>query len=522
MRHIYDYVVVGSGSGGAAVASRLSEDPSVDVLLIEAGGSDLRLEVRAPAAFANQFHTKLDWDYSTLPEPHAGNRRIYEPRGKVLGGSSSMNAMLWMRGSSADYDGWQLPGWSWEDVRPFFLAMEDHFLDDDEHGRGGPMKVRRQSDHDPIAERFVSAAAKNGPPISEDISGPDMFGTSISPVSVDRGRRWSAARGYLDPARKRKNLTVLTRALACRVELRNGRAVGVEYEKRGKRAMVGARREVILAAGAFGTPHLLQLSGIGDAEHLASIGVDCVVDNAHVGAHLAEHPLTLINWELKPGYVGMFDAKNPKYLLEWATKRSGKLASNLVEALAHVKTQPDLRDPDFQLVFGSLFYWDNGALEHDKPCAAIGQSYWAPASRGWVRAASSDPRRLPDVQLNMFAEQADVDAMIRAIRLSRDIAATEPLADVLGIEVTPGAAVQTDAQIEEWVRTTAIHTYHPSCTARMGAEGEGVLDEQLRVRGIAGLRVADASALPHITHANTNAPSILMGERCADFIRTGG
>jgi choline dehydrogenase len=303
--------------------------------------------------------------------------------------------------------------------------------------------------------------------------------------------------------------------------IKDGRATGVEYERRGKLVTAHARREVVLSAGAFGTPHLLQLSGIGDAAHLASIGVDCIVDNAHVGAHLAEHPLTLVNWELTAGHVGLFDAKKPKYLLEWLTQHGGKLSSNVAEAVAHVKTLPDLRDPDFQLLFGPTFFWENGAVEHPVPCAVIGQSYWTPASEGWVRAATSDPRSKPHVALNMFAEQSDVDAMIRAIRLAREIAATAPLTDVLGKEVTPGAAVQTDAELEEWVRNHAEHTYHPSCTARMGAEGEGVLDERLRVRGVSGLRVADTSALPRITHANTNAPAILVGEKCAEFIRAG-
>ena len=450
MARIYDYIVVGSGSGGAAVAARLAEDASTDVLLLEAGGSDRRLEVRAPAAFPNQFHTKIDWDYFTEPEPGAGGRRIYEPRGKVLGGCSSMNAMLWMRGSASDYDSWNLPGWSWAEVQPTFLRIEDHFLNDGEHGQGGPMRVTRQVNHDPISELFVEAAGKSAAPLSDDVSGPNMHGATISPVSIVRGSRWNTARGYLNNARKRKNLTVVAKALAYRVVIKDGRATGVEYERRGKLVTAHARREVVLSAGAFGTPHLLQLSGIGDAAHLASIGVDCIVDNAHVGAHLAEHPLTLVNWELTAGHVGLFDAKKPKYLLEWLTQHGGKLSSNVAEAVAHVKTLPDLRDPDFQLLFGPTFFWENGA-----------------------------------------------------------------------VEVTPGAAVQTDAELEEWVRNHAEHTYHPSCTARMGAEGEGVLDERLRVRGVSGLRVADTSALPRITHANTNAPAILVGEKCAEFIRAG-
>lgn len=517
----YDHIVIGAGSGGCAAAARLSEDPGREVLLLEAGGSDLSLAVCAPLAFSKQFHGKGDWDYRTEPEPGAAGRRIYEPRGKVLGGSSAMNAMLWIRGCRGDYDGWGIPGWSWEEVEPFFLAMEDHHLADAAHGSGGPVHVTRMAHPDPVAERFVDAAAATGIPRSDDLSGPDLHGVGISPVTVWHGRRWSAARAYLAPARRRKNLTVLKHALACRVVIRDGRAVGVEFERRGKRTTAGARGDIVLAAGAFGTPHLLQLSGVGEAAHLREIGVDCVVDNPAVGANLAEHPMTLCNWELQPGNLGLSDATNPRYLLRWLTSGQGKLTSNIAEALAHVRSSPDLRDPDFQLVHGPAFFWQHGEGEHPTPAMVIGQSYWTPESRGWVKARSADPREKPAVQLNLLTDRRDVEAIIRAIRISREIAATAPLADVLGDEIHPGRAVETDEQLEGWIRRHCEHTYHPACSARMGDPDEGALDAQLRVRGLDGLRVADASALPVITRANTNAPAILMGERCAHFIRHG-
>jgi choline dehydrogenase len=522
----YDHIVIGAGSAGCAVAARLSEDSQRRVLLLEAGGSDLRLEIRAPLAFSKQFHTKVDWDYYTEPEPGCGNRRIYEPRGKVLGGCSSMNAMLWIRGSREDYDGWGVPGWSWADVEPVFKRIEDHHLRDDDHGHGGPVHVTRMASPDPLTPLFVQAAVDNGIRASDDLSGPELEGAGVSPVTVWRGQRWNAARAYLRPARGRPNLEVATRALVRRIVIRDGRAVGVEYEQRSRgrtrteTATAGA--EIVLSAGAFNTPHLLQLSGIGDPQHLREIGVECLVESPAVGMHLQEHPLTLVNWELNPGQLGLSDAGSLKYLLPWLLRGGGKLASNIAEALAHVRSRPELTSPDFQLLFGPAFFWQHGAVEHPRPALVIAQSYWTPRSRGHVRAVSADPRQKPAVLLNMLTEREDVEAIIRAIRLSRRIAATEPLASVIAAEIKPGSAFESDEQLEAWIRSDCEHTYHPACTARIGAPGDGVVDAELRVHGVQGLRVADASVLPTITRANTNAPAIMVGERCAEFIRRAG
>ena len=515
----YDHIVIGAGSAGCAVASRLSEDPSRRVLLIEAGGSDRRLEARAPAAFPEQFHGKGDWDYFTEPEPGCNGRRIYEPRAKVLGGCSAMNAMLWIRGARVDFDGWDVPGWAWDDVEPFFMRSEDHFLDDGGHGRGGPMKVRRLSTPDPVAGAFVTSAVAAGIAPTSDPSGPDLDGVSLAPTTTADGRRWSTARGYVDPARRRPNFTVLQNALVHHVLIEDGRATGVLVERGGEVARITARQDVVLSAGAFNTPHLLQLSGIGDADHLQEIGVDVVVDNPAVGAHLQEHPMTFCNFELKDAYPGLFDAGRPGSILRWLLTGKGKLASNVGEAVAHVRTLPDLPAPDMQLIGAPAYFWDNGEAEHPRPAMAIAQSYWTPSSRGTVRAASRDPRAKPEVRLNMLTERGDVEALMRAIRLTREIVAQEPLRTMIRAELHPGDGVQTDAELERWIRDTAGHTYHPSCTARIGEAGEGVLDPQLRVHGVENLRVADTSVLPVITRANTNAPAIMIGERCAAFIR---
>ena len=515
----YDHIVIGAGSAGCAVAARLSEDPGRNVLLVEAGGSANRLEVLAPLAFSNQFHSKIDWDFETEPEPGCDNRRIYEPRGKVMGGCSSMNAMLWLRGHRVDYDGWGVEGWTWDDVRPVFERIERRSgIPGFATNEDGPVHVTRQRDPDPLTEKFIEAARAAGVPASEDLSDCEE-GAGPSSVTIWKGRRWNAARAYLGQAQKRSNLTILKKALVKRVVIRDGRAIGIEWERRGRKGAAAARGDIVLSAGAFNTPHLLQLSGIGPAEHLRSVGIEPLVDSPAVGSNLQEHAMTLVNWELREGHLGLSDATHPKYLVRWLAGGRGKLASNIAEALALIRTDDSLEAPDFELLFGPAFFWEHGAVEHPKPAMVIAQSLWTPKSRGTVLARSADPKELPAVQLNLLTEREDVDALIRAVRRSREIGATEPMAGLIEAEIQPGSDVESDEDLERWIRRTCEHTYHPSCTARIGPEGEGVVDPELRVHGVDGLRVADASVLPVITRANTNAPSIMVGERCASFIR---
>jgi choline dehydrogenase len=517
----YDYIVVGAGSAGCAVAARLSADPSRTVLLLEAGGSDRKLSVRAPLAYSTQMHGVTDWAFETEPEPGCADRRMFQPRGKVIGGTSAMNAMVWVRGCRLDYDGWQVPGWSWDDVAPVFRRMESHYLGGPEHGTSGPVRVTRVAEPDEVASRFVDAARAAGVVANEDIGGPDLDGAAISPVTVWRGRRWSTARAYLDRARRRSNLTVVTGALVCRVVVQQGKAVAVEYERRGRRCVAWVNSEIILSAGAFGTPHLLQLSGIGPAEQLREAGITPVVDSPRVGSNLADHTVTFMNWELRPGFVGLADAQHPKWLLRWLLSGSGKLASNFMEAVAHIRSEPGLPAPDFQLITGPAYVWDYGRATHPRPAVAILQSHWTPESRGSVMARSPNPHVAPAIQANALTRTADVAAFVRAIRRTREIVATEPLASAVGVEIHPGADISSDEALETWIRQTCGTTGHPACTAAMGTEPDSVLDEHLRVRGLTGLRVADASVLPRIPRANTNAPAIMVGERCADFILAG-
>ncbi|MGQ4598976.1 GMC family oxidoreductase N-terminal domain-containing protein [Nocardia sp. R6R-6] len=515
----YEYIVIGAGSAGCAVAARLAAaEPARSVLLIEAGGSDMRLSTQAPLAYAAQFGGATDWGFHSEPEPNCADRVIAQPRGKVLGGTSAMNAMVWVRGARSDYDGWQLPDWAWDDVAPVFRRIESHYLRGENHGDCGPMRITQSAEPDETSVRFVAAARAAGVPANDDVGGPDLEGAALSPVTVWKGRRFSAARAYLTPARRRKNLTVITRALVHRVLISESRAVGVEYEHRGRPQVVHADGEIIISAGAFGTPQLLQLSGIGPADRLRAVGITPLVDSPRVGHGLADHPSTFMSWDLQPGFTGLADATHPKWLIQWLIRRTGKLASNLIEAIAHIRTTPDLTDPDFQLIFAPVYASGLGDSAQRGPAFTIAQSLWTPASRGSVLVRSPDPRSAPAIQLNTFDRRADIDAFIRAVRRTREIVATEPLASVAAAEINPGPHVVTDRDLEQWIRGNVSVTGHPACTAAMGSDTGSVLDEHLRVRGVAGLRVADASALPDIPRANTNAPAIMIGERCAEFI----
>jgi choline dehydrogenase len=456
--------------------------------------------VRAPLAGIRQLGTSLDWGYETDPEPGCADRRIPQHAGRVLGGTSAMNAMVWVKGSNLDYDGWQLPGWSWKDVEPVFARMEQ-----------GPMRVGRTPYPDELSARFVAAARAAGVRADDDVSGPELDGAAIAPVTIHNGQRWSTPRGYLRP---RNNLTVVTKAEVRRVIIRNGRAVGIEYRRRGRVQQAFADQQVVVSAGAYRTPHLLQLSGIGPADHLRGVGITPVVDSPRVGQGLIDHPHAWAVWSLAPGYVGLSDAGNPKWLLQWLLGRRGKFANSIVEAVAHIRSTADLPACDFQLIFALADATADPSGGKLEPALSVGHSYWTPKSRGSVLIRSTDPAIPPAIRMNLLTEREDVEALIRAVQRTREIMATEPIACTIERELLPGPG----SDIEACIRETAITTYHPACTVAMGSQPDGPLDENLRVRGVDNLRVADASALPRIPRANTNAPSIMIGERCADFL----
>jgi choline dehydrogenase-like flavoprotein len=522
--HAADYVVVGAGSAGCAVATRLSEDPSCRVVLIEAGGSNRHPNITIPAAFPKQFRTKLDWDFNSEPEPYCDNRSLYLPRGKSLGGSSSMNAQLYVRGRPFDYDLWEAQGatgWGWRDVLPYFKRAEDNSRGASEyHGAGGPLRVEDSRDPQPFAERFLQTAEEYGIPRIPDYNGPEQDGCSPVQVTQRAGRRWSSADAYLRPAMKRTNLTVVTKAQVLGIELDGERAVGVRYaDKRGRERVAHAAEEVIISAGAYGSPQLLMLSGIGPEAALREVGVQVRHDLPGVGENLQDHPYLVGIWASVVGET-LADAETPKNVLRWLVKRDGPFSSSVAEAFAFVRTRPGLPAADIQYHFAPVYFSEHGFDEsYTDHAITFGSTLVSPKSRGWVRLRSSDPTAKPRILTNTLQHPDDMASIVAGVRMAREMAALEPMRSALGKELFPGVDVQSDIELEEDIRRRVELLYHPVGTCRIGQDDMAVVDPELKVRGIDRLRVADASVMPVITGGNTNAPTIMIGEKAADLIR---
>ena len=524
MEEGYDYIVVGGGTAGCMLAARLSEDPSVTVCLIEAGGSGKCWYVDVPAAILlAQRSESLTWRFQTEPQLQLNGRRIGVPRGKGLGGSSLINGMVYFRGHPRDYDDWSnsgATGWSYREVLPYFCKSENNedFGDTIYHGRGGPMNVRSVRGPNPLNRSFFTALAGLGYPARQDLNGADSEGTSLRQLSIRGGTRETTASALLYPAMGRRNLTVLTDIRVTRVVLEGRRAVGVEAGQR----IVRARREVVLAAGAIQSPQLLLLSGIGDSEHLAEVGVPLRHHLPGVGRNLHDHVASPVHMSMTHtasyGLSWRTIPRNLRVLAQYAVFRSGPLSNNVFESAAFVKSQPGLDRPDLQLVLQTAKRPRPSVpfpLGHGFAISPVGLY---PRSRGRLTLASADPLAAPRIDPNLLSDPADVQPLLRGIRLARQIFASTAFAEYDASETSPGEAVQSDAALIDYVRAQAYTVHHPVSTCRMGTDSNAVVDPQLRVVGLEGLRVADASVFPAIIGGNTNAAVVMIAEKAADLI----
>jgi choline dehydrogenase-like flavoprotein len=519
----YDYVIAGAGAAGCVLGARLSEDPGVSVLVVEAGGKGRHPNIAIPAAFAKQFKTKLDWDLATEPEPHCNGRSLYIPRGKGLGGSTSMNAMLYVRGRAMDYDMWEAEGatgWNWENTRPYFLQSECNTRGASEHhGADGPLKVADQRSPRKLTHQFVAAAQNAGYKRVDDYNGYEQDGVSYAQVLQHNGRRSSAHNAYLKPAMKRPNLTVMTGAHVHGIEFDGDRAVGLRLARgrRGAVTTVRADREVILSGGTFGSAQMLMLSGIGPADHLRDLGID-VREDLPVGENLQDHPYMVSVFDVTTG-GSLLDAEHPKYLAEWLLRGTGPLTSSVGEAFLFTRSRPGLAAPDLQFHVAPAYFVDHGFAEYDGHALTFGPVLVSTKSRGNVRLRSTDPTAKPRILTNTLADPDDLASLVAGLKIAREIAATEPLRSILGKELHPGSQAVSDQDLEDDVRNRVELLYHPVGTCRMGTGDGAVVDPELRVRGVDGLRVVDASVFPVVPGGNTQAPTIMVAERAADIIR---
>jgi choline dehydrogenase len=527
---VYDYVIVGAGSAGCVLAARLSENPASRVLLLEAGPPDTADEIHIPAAVNLLFQTAYDWNYQTVPQDRAGGRSIYWPRGRVLGGSSSINAMIYIRGSRHDYDSWRddygCAGWGYTDLLPYFLRAESNSRGASAyHGAAGPLSVQDLKFRSGLTGDWVAAARQIGLPANDDFNGPEQDGVGYYQVTQKAGRRWSAADAYLHPAAGRPNLTVHTDALVTGVEIEAGRATGVRYLRRGVEELARAEAEIILSAGAVGSPQLLMLSGVGPADHLHEHNIAVMAENAGVGSNLSDHPMVAAIWSA-PKTRSLWEKAGPRNLARWQLTHSGPLTTNIAEAGGFSRSDPTLGAPDIQWHVLPVPYVDGGLADPASRALSVLITLVSVGSRGKIRLRSADPRHKPAIDPSYLSDIDDLDPLVRAVGVAREIAAARPLAKALKAEVAPGPGVRSEADLREWVRGNLTTIYHPVGTCAMGGDSRvaasklaSVVDTELRVRGVERLRVVDASVMPTVPRGNTNAPTIAIAERAADLIQ---
>jgi choline dehydrogenase len=523
----FDYIVVGAGSAGCVLANRLTASGRHRVLLLEAGGHDRHMWIHIPLGFAKLFdNAEVNWRYASEPEPELNNRKIIQPRGKVVGGSSSINGLLYIRGQKEDYDHWRQlgnAGWAFDDVLPYFRRAEDQERGaDDLHGVGGPLAVSDVCEPHPLCEAFIAAAQQTGVPRNDDFNGPRQEGAGYFQLTAKNGRRWSTAAGYLKQARSRHNLTIELNALATRILFDGRRAIGVEYRQGGETRTAYAGGEIILAGGAFNSPQLLQLSGIGPADLLRRHGIAVMADMPGVGADLQDHLQVRMQFRCTEP-ITMNDVVNNwrhRYMagLRYMLSRKGLLSIGAGYAGAFLRTRPDLASPDVQIHFLIFSTETAGAKLHPFSGFMASVCQLRPESRGFVRITSNDPGVAPAIQPRYLSSRNDCDTIVAGLTLLRRIMDQPVMRRLIAEERLPGPKCLTDDDLLAYARATGTTVYHPTSTCRMGSDATAVVDERLRVRGFDRLRVVDASIMPALVSGNTNAAAVMIGEKGADLI----
>ena len=524
----FDYIVVGAGSAGCVLAARLSEDPATRVLLLEAGPPDRSLWIHLPIGYGKtMWSDTFNWRFQTEPDAGMNGRRIYWPRGKTLGGSSSINGLIYIRGQRQDYDHWAAlgnTGWGYDDVLPYFIKSEGNARGDSEfHGGGGPLKVSDIGNRDPLIDAFIAGAGELGVPATDDFNGAEQEGAGYFQLNTSRGWRCSTATAYLAPARGRANLRVVTGAFAAGIDFAERRASAVRFRHGGAMKTARARRQVLLAAGAIQSPQLLQLSGIGPAPLLRSHGIAVVHDAPGVGENLQDHLQIRVTYEAtRPTTNDQLGSLlgQARLGLQWLLHRSGPLAVGINQGGCFMRALPaETTTPDIQFHVATLSADMAGGKVHPFSGFTMSTCQLRPESRGHVRIRSSDPFEAPAMQANYLATDLDRRTTVAGLKAARAIAATRAMRPFVKREVKPGADAASDAELLEFCRDNGATIFHPSGTCRMGSDAGAVLDERLRVRGVDGLRVVDCSAMPTLVSGNTNGPVVMMAEKAADMIR---
>ena len=520
----FDYVIVGAGSAGCVLANRLTEDSKTTVLLLEAGGPDKQKEFHIPAAFSTLFKSQHDWAYYTEEQSHLNHRKLYWPRGKVLGGSSSINIMIYIRGNRRDYDHWHdlgNEGWSFAEVLPYFKQAENQERGTSEHhGVGGPLNVADLRYINPLSRVFAEAGVEIGLSRNVDFNGPEQEGVGFYQVTQKRGQRHSAAGAYLRPVLNRTNLTVLSHAHVIRLIVEKTRSVGVAYVRDGQPQQATVNREVILCGGAINSPQLLMLSGIGPADHLDALGIPVAVNLPGVGQNLQDHLAIGVVYDCTQP-ISLASAGTVGDILSYLLFKKGPLTSNVAEAGAFIKTQSDLLAPDLQLCFLPVYFVDHGFTRLEGHGFSLGVILLRPQSSGHITLRSGDPFEPPAIQPHYLGCKADGQALIEGMKICRRLVQAKSFDPFRGVERYPGPQVQSEDALSEYIRSLSQTVYHPVGTCKMGNDSMAVVDTRLRVHSIEGLRVVDASIMPTIVSGNTNAPTIMIAEKAADLIKAG-